>query len=79
MNNKKSLNNTIAKMMPYAPEAEKAVLGCMLINQESVSIAIQKLSSESFEKKNSLIFKNMERLFNNDENIDYVSLGNELE
>ena len=79
MNNKKSLNNTIAKMMPYAPEAEKAVLGCMLINQESVSIAIQKLSSESFEKKNSLIFKNMERLFNNNENIDYVSLGNELE
>ncbi|MAV93165.1 MAG: replicative DNA helicase [Candidatus Marinimicrobia bacterium] len=66
-------------MMPYAPEAEKAVLGCMLINQESVSIAIQKLSSESFEKKNSLIFKNMERLFNNNENIDYVSLGNELE
>ena len=79
MNNKKSLNNTIAKMMPYAPEAEKAVLGCMLINQESVSIAIQKLSSASFEKKNSLIFKNMEYLFNNDENIDYVSLGNELE
>ena len=27
MDNKKSLNNTIAKMMPYAPEAEKAVLG----------------------------------------------------
>ncbi len=79
MDNKKSLNNTIAKMMPYAAEAEKAVLGCMLINQESVSIAIQKLSSESFEKKNSLIFKNMERLFNNNENIDYVSLGNELE
>ena len=79
MDNKKSLNNTIAKMMPYAPEAEKAVLGCMLINQESVSIAIQKLSSASFEKKNSLIFKNMERLFNNNENIDYVSLGNELE
>ena len=51
----------------------------MLINQESVSIAIQKLSSASFEKKNSLIFKNMERLFNNNENIDYVSLGNELE
>ena len=79
MDNKKNLNNTIAKMMPYAPEAEKAVLGCMLINQESVSIAIQKLSSESFEKKNSLIFKNMERLFNDNENIDYVSLGNELE
>ena len=79
MDNKKNLNNTIAKMMPYSPEAEKAVLGCMLINQESVSIAIQKLSSTSFEKKNSLIFKNMERLFNDNENIDYVSLGNELE
>ena len=79
MDNKKNSNNTIAKMMPYAPEAEKAVLGCMLINQESVSIAIQKLSSASFEKKNSLIFKNMERLFNDNENIDYVSLGNELE
>ena len=74
------LKNSIAKMSPHSKEAELSVLGCMLINQESVSKAIQNLTSESFyDKSNAVIFKNMQRLFNDNKNIDYVSLGNELE
>ena len=79
MDNNK-LKNSIAKMSPHSKEAEQSVLGCMLINQESVSKAIQNLTSESFyDKSNAIIFKNMQRLFNDNKNIDYVSLGDELE
>ena len=74
------LKNSKAKISPNSKEAEQSVLGCMLINQESVSKAIQNLTPESFyDKSNAVIFKNMQRLFNDNKNIDYVSLGNQLE
>ena len=80
MENKNKLKDSIAKMSPHSIESEQAVLGCMLINQESVSKAIQELSSNSFyDKSNSIIFENMQKLFNDNKNIDYVSLGNQLE
>ena len=42
---------------PHSSEAEKAVLGCMLINSESVSKAMQYLNPDSFYNKNhSIIF-----------------------
>jgi len=80
MENKKKLKDNIAKMSPHSIESEQAVLGCMLINQESVSKAIQELTSNSFyDKSNAIIFENMQKLFNDNKNIDYVSLGNQLE
>ena len=80
MENKNKLKDSIGKMSPHSIESEQAVLGCMLINQESVSKAIQELSSNSFyDKSNSIIFENMQKLFNDNKNIDYVSLGNQLE
>jgi replicative DNA helicase len=80
MENKSKLKDNIAKMSPHSIEAEQAVLGCMLINQESVSKVIQELTSNSFyDKSNGVIFENMQKLFNDNKNIDYVSLGNQLE
>jgi len=80
MENKNKLKNSIAKMSPHSIESEQAVLGCMLINKESVSKAIQELTSNSFyDKSNAIIFENMQKLFNDNKNIDYVSLGNQLE
>ena len=80
MEDKNKLKDSIAKMSPHSIEAEQATLGCMLINQESVSKAIQELTSNSFyDKSNAIIFENMQKLFNDNENIDYVSLGNQLE
>ena len=62
MEKKNKLKDSIAKMSPHSIEAEQAVLGCMLINQESVSKAIQEITSNSFyDKSNAVIFENMQK------------------
>ena len=70
MENKNKLKDSIAKMSPHSIESEQAVLGCMLINQESVSKAIQELTLNSFyDKLKSIIVKKMQKLFNDNKNI----------
>jgi len=72
-------NKDIGKVFPHSIEAEEAVLGCMLINKESVSKVIQDLDSTSFySTANSIIFENMVELFNQNLDIDYISLTNQL-
>ena len=79
MANNKKIENKIAKISPHSEEAEKAVLGCMLINNESVSKSIQILTNKSFyNTANAIIFENMNELFENNKNIDYISLSNQL-
>jgi len=65
--------------MPNDLVAESAVLGCMLINNNSVSKAIQILEPNSFyDSKNKIIFENMSELFEKNKAIDYVSLIDQL-
>ena len=72
--NKKN-DNKITRISPHSIEAEEAVLGCMLIDSESVPKAIQILDDKSFyNSANSVIFENMKELFEKNNNIDYVSL-----
>ncbi|MAV64478.1 MAG: replicative DNA helicase [Candidatus Marinimicrobia bacterium] len=67
------------RIPPQSIDAEKAVLGCMLINNEAVSVSMQYLTSDSFyDKSNSLIFKTMCTLYNNSKPIDSLSLIDEL-
>ena len=48
------------RLPPQSIEAEQAVLGCMLINNEAVSKVIQELNSTSFYKSsNATIFDSM--------------------
>ena len=69
----------LGRISPHSFEAEEAVLGCMLINNEAVSKVIQELNSTSFYKSsNAIIFDSMVELFNNDMNIDYISLVDQL-
>ena len=69
----------IGRILPHSIEAEEAVLGCMLINNNSVSKAIQMLDKTSFYKTaHSIIFENMVHLFEKNKNIDYVSLIDQL-
>ena len=75
----KKISNKIARTSPHSLEAEEAVLGCMLINEESIPKAIQILNSKSFyNNAHSIIFDNMIELFEKDNNIDYVSLNDVL-
>ena len=67
--------NKQTRQMPHDIVAESAVLGCMLINNNSVSKAIQILEPNSFyDPKNKIIFENMVSLFN--ENKAQLIIGN---
>lgn len=68
------------RLPPQALEAEQAVLGCMLIEAESVPKVLQVLRPESFYKSaHGVIFKAMQDLFGNNDVIDAVSLIDQLQ
>ena len=67
------------RLPPQAIDAEKAVLGCILINANSISSALQHLTAESFyQKEHSLIFDTMINLYDKSIPIDSVNLIEEL-
>jgi len=64
---------------PSAVEVEMAVLGAMLIDNDSVPKAIELLKPESFyDNKNRIIFDAMTVLYEANEPIDTVSIFEEL-
>ncbi len=64
---------------PQSIEAEKAVLGSMLISNEAVPRAMTFLKEDSFfDKKHQIIYKNIIELFETNTAIDSVSLLNNL-
>ena len=57
------------KISPHSEEAESAVLGCMLINDEAANKVIQILNTNDFYiKKNKIIYDNIIQVFNNNNN-----------
>ena len=67
------------RIPPHSIEAEQAVLGCMLIDVESVPKAMHHLANDSFYKPaHSIIFSNMMKLFENNNTIDNISLIEQL-
>ena len=74
-----SKNVQNVRSMPNSPEAEKALLGCMLINSESVSKALSHINSNSFYDSNhSIIFSAMSKLFDESKSIDSITVIDEL-
>jgi len=67
------------RLPPQSIEAERAVLGCMLIENESVPKAMHHITVQSFYKTaHATIFENMMILFEKNEPIDIISLIEEL-
>lgn len=65
---------------PHSKEAEEAVLGCMLLDIDSVILASERLVAEDFfVHKNKAIFAAMMSLFEDNVNIDLITLVNYLE
>ena len=76
------LNNdqTSIRIPPQSSNAEAAVIGCMLIDPKSIPKAFQILNINSFyNSSNSLIFKIMLELFDENKTIDTISVISELE
>lgn len=72
-------NDIVEKLPPRNKEAEKSVLGSLLIDKDAVIKVSDFLRPEDFyEEKNSIIFSSMLELYEKREPIDVVSLANSL-
>ncbi|MCL2016748.1 MAG: replicative DNA helicase [Defluviitaleaceae bacterium] len=68
-----------AKIPPNDSEAEHAVLASMLFDSEAISTALDFLQGDSFYKpENKAIFEAIVALFNSQQPVDTVTLGNKL-
>ncbi len=72
-------SNVTGRVPPHTLEAEKAVIGAILLDNAALSIAIEHISEEAFYKKaHRDIFQAMEHLFQKGEAIDVITLSEEL-
>ncbi|MBI45410.1 MAG: replicative DNA helicase [Candidatus Marinimicrobia bacterium] len=75
----KNENIDLGKILPNIIEAEEAVLGCVLIDSEAMSKAMQLLNKDDFYKTaNAIIFDAMLTLFEKNHQIDYVTIIEQL-
>lgn len=66
--------------MPYNRDAEMALLGCLLIDNEIAAELVEKLGEEDFyQESHKYILRAMQRVFNNRKPIDLVTVSDELE
>ncbi|MCX5711444.1 MAG: replicative DNA helicase [Candidatus Omnitrophica bacterium] len=69
----------LEKIPPQNLEAEMAVLGSMLIDEEAISIAVETLESDLFYKdSHRKIFQAIVDLYNGNKAVDLITLTNEL-
>ena len=71
--------NLIKRIMPNSPEAERSVIGSMIIDQEAIAAAAEILTPEDFyQKQFQILFQAMVELYNEGKAVDLVTLQNRL-
>ena len=69
----------LEKPLPSSPDSERVILGAILLDNELITQAIEKISAEDFYSPNNRrIFKAMTALFERGERIDPILIGEEL-
>lgn len=72
-------DTVLEKIPPQNLEAEMAVLGSMLIDQESIAVAIESIDKDSFYKgAHKKIFEAITELYNANKAVDLITLTDEL-
>ncbi|MFA5088870.1 MAG: replicative DNA helicase [Candidatus Omnitrophota bacterium] len=67
------------KLPPQNVDAEKSVLGAMLIDNEAIGLAIEILDvSWFYEESHRKIYSSVLELYNNHKNVDLITLSNQL-
>ena len=79
-NTAKNENIYVNKIPPHDQDAEQAVLGCMLFDNEGISSAFEKLSGDDFYRPDhKVIFEAITELFSENIQVDLITLKNKLE
>ena len=66
--------------MPYNRDAEMALLGCLLIDNEIAAELVEKLMEDDFyQESHKYILRSMKRVFNERKPIDLVTVSDDLE
>jgi len=74
------IQDIVARKLPHSLEAEQAVLGCVLIDQEAPFTILNEMGKDDFyTDSHRSIFSAMQSLYLSGQPIDYVSLPDELE
>lgn len=67
------------RVPPQNAEAERAVLGAMMIDDEAIGVAIEHIDSSYFyETSNQKIFTAIVELYSNRKNVDFITLSDHL-
>ena len=71
--------NFVKRIQPHSEEAERSVLGSMLMDRDAIVEAEDILTKEDFyQRQYGIVFEAMVELFNKDEPVDLVTLQNQL-
>ncbi|MBL8012730.1 MAG: replicative DNA helicase [Candidatus Omnitrophica bacterium] len=67
------------RVPPQSTEAERAVLGAMMIDDEAIGVAIEHIDSSYFyETSHQKIFTSIVDLYSNRKNVDFITLSDHL-
>ncbi|MBQ8295351.1 MAG: replicative DNA helicase [Clostridia bacterium] len=71
---------TAINTMPYNRDAEMALLGCLLIDNEIAAELVEKLGEDDFyQDSHKVILRAMQRVFNDRKPVDLVTVADQLE
>ena len=71
---------TTANTMPYNRDAEMALLGCLLIDNEIAADIVDSLTEDDFyQESHKYILRAMKRVYNDRKPVDLVTVTDELE
>ena len=69
----------IKRIPPHSLEAEKSVIGSMLMSGDAVTTAVEILKKEDFyEQQYGVLFEAMKELYDEDRPVDVVTLADRL-
>lgn len=72
--------NLIGRIPPQSLEAEQSLLGCLLIDKDSIIKVVDSIMPDDFYKdSHKLIYETIRELYGNQDPIDVITLANRLE
>ena len=65
----------IKRILPHSDDAERSVIGCMMMNREAIMIASEILNGDEFYRQQmGIVFDSMVELYNEGKPVDFVTL-----